>query len=306
MTAKLRHHGLLTVPQGQVRPGIYWLRLFEDAGRYIAVVTEIPGNPAGAVTNAVEEIAKAITGRWGGLPADLVFFEVWPAGSPGWSETNVQRVQFRGQTKWADSNRAEIEELVGGSLPDLPAHEELYEQVLAIGGGVVEEIRRPVFAALPVEELPPPHNPSRCKHLARFRRLADLAHERGMSGDDATKAAGREFLASLTPDDLEACRFHRARWDLVANESVRIVDSLGRRDPEDYMAEARRSALPARERRWLESLFHDPIDIAGDAYTGGQHRGCALRFSGAERAAVGVGDESLGRESTDWRYEGDG
>ena len=163
-----------------------------------------------------------------------------------------------------------------------------------------------MFAAIPVEELPPPHNPSRCKHLARFRRLVDLMHERGLSAEEATEAAGGEFLASLTPEDLGVCRFHRARWDLIASESVRIVDSLGRRDPEDYVAEARRSTLPARERRWLESLFRDPIDIAGGGYTDGQHRSCALRFSGAQQAAVVTGDELLGEESTDWKYEGDG
>ena len=38
----------------------------------------------------------------------------------------------------------------------------------------------------------------------------------------------------------------------------------------------------------------------------GQHRGCALRFSGVERAVIHVSDELLGKECIDWTYEGDG
>jgi hypothetical protein len=56
---------------------------------------------------------------------------------------------------------------------------------------------------------------------------------------------------------------------------------------------------------WLESLFRDPVFIGGGSYTNGQHRGCALRFSGAERAAVVVGYEFLDEFSTDWQYEGE-
>ena len=60
------------------------------------------------------------------------------------------------------------------------------------------------------------------------------------------------------------------------------------------------------ERGWLCSLFDDPVFIGGGSYTNGQHRGCALRFSGAERAAINTRDESLGMVCDDWVYGGDG
>jgi hypothetical protein len=64
--------------------------------------------------------------------------------------------------------------------------------------------------------------------------------------------------------------------------------------------------LPTGDLRWLLSLFDNPINIEGGSYANGQHRGCALRFSGAERAAVVTGSEVLGHVCTDWTYLGDG
>jgi hypothetical protein len=170
----------------------------------------------------------------------------------------------------------------------------------------MDEQWRPVFEAVKVTDLPAPHGPFRCQHRDRF----DLIYKRERAGaeswHEAARRAGRLFLASLTAADLKACSYHDADWKAIADESVRIIESLGRRDREDYDAEAERSTLAEEDRRWLVSLFAAPIVIGADMYTNGQHRGCALRYSGADRAAVVTGDESLGEELPEWIYEGEG
>ena len=302
----LVHHDLITVPFGNREPGIFWLRMYERGADRIAVLTEVPGNPSSSVTNSISSIAHHIEKRFGVSSDHLVLFEIWPRGSVGVDIPNVKRVRPGRAPVWTDSSRAEIEALVGGPLPELPTHEELYRRVLALGGGVMEERRRPVFEPVPVSDLPPPHNPSRCQHIDRFRHIAERTQGSADSSSEAELEAGRAFLGTLTPDDLRACSFHDGDWKAIADESVRIIDVLGRRDPEDYAYAARRSHLRDRDRDWLVSLFAAPIFIGGGSYTNGQHRGCALRFSGGERAAVVTGDESLGEVCTDWEYEGGG
>jgi hypothetical protein len=116
--------------------------------------------------------------------------------------------------------------------------------------------------------------------------------------------AGRQFLATLTAADLRACRFHRAAWDEVADESARIIGLSRVVEVEDFIGAAQRSSLPPQDRRWLTSLFVDPIVLANRSYTNGQHRGCALRFSGAKQAAVVIGYELLGEEPEPMRVAG--
>ena len=59
--------------------------------------------------------------------------------------------------------------------------------------------------------------------------------------------------------------------------------------------------------RWLVSLFEQPVIVTGGGYTDGQHRGCALRLSGAPRAVVVTGSEDVPLPRlNDWQYEGDG
>jgi len=117
---------------------------------------------------------------------------------------------------------------------------------------------------------------------------------------------GQEFLAAITPDDIAACHYHRANWQAIAKESVRIIAALEHQDAWAYRDAAQRSHLPGSDRWWLVSLFDDPIKIGGGSYSDGQHRGCALRFSGAAQAAVVVRSELIGRRNTDWHYDGDG
>ena len=61
MTAELIYHDLIEVPYVARKTGIYWLRLFREDGGYIAIVTEVPGNPGCSVTNGIEDIAHHVT-----------------------------------------------------------------------------------------------------------------------------------------------------------------------------------------------------------------------------------------------------
>ena len=110
----------------------------------------------------------------------------------------------------------------------------------------------------------------------------------------------------LTAADRTSCRYHNAEWRAIADESVRILEQLGHCDTERYIEAARRSSLGDIDRRCLVSLFGDPIRVGGGAYSNGQHRGCALRFSGAGRAAIHVNDERLADVCDDWTYLGGG
>jgi hypothetical protein len=154
----------------------------------------------------------------------------------------------------------------------------------------------PVFSALNVRDLPPPHNPNKCAWFDRFeaierRLLEEAGGETALMGDqefDCALAAGREFLATLSAEDRSGCpRYHAADWRAIAGESVRILEELGgSQELETYSSAARRSRLRQPERSWLVDLFCDPIYVIGDRYEEGQHRGCAVRFSGAERVAA--------------------
>ena len=174
MAYRCIHHDLIAVPLGHREPGIYWLRLYKAAdGRHVAIVTEVPGNPSFSVTNAMSRMAYYIAERFQIDATRLVLYEVWPGGSVGHDVAGFKRVSAATEApSWNDASRDEVEALVGQALPSLPGHDELYKRVLALGGGLRREIWRQVFFAIPVKDLPPPHNPSNCTHSDRFRRIA--------------------------------------------------------------------------------------------------------------------------------------
>lgn len=149
--------------------------------------------------------------------------------------------------------------------------------------------------------LPPPHNPWKCGLAAHFRAPRHGIGER----PNADVATERGFLATLSSEDRAGCPYHAADWAAIADESVRIVEQLGPRDPADYCDAPAASALGEADRVRLDSLFAEPIDIDTGGYVDGQRRGCALRFSGAKRAAVVVGYERLGMTCNDWRVDGE-
>ncbi len=299
-------HELIAVPFGGRASGIYWLRLYAGQVAHVAVLTEVPGNPSFSVTNGISQIASYLHERFGTLPSQLVIFVIWPRGANGLDPSVVHRVRFGQSAPWPESSRGEIEALVGAPLPELPEHGELYGRVLDLGGGTTQGRRRPIFEALAVSDLPPPHRLFRCLHAARFDSLAARTSAASVSGITPGVDIGQLFLDSLTPADIKACPRHAGGWKSIADESVRIIETNAGGDSADYVAEARRGHLPHDDLAWLVSLFRDPVDISGRAYIDGQHRACALRFSGAERAAVVRSYEELGDVSDDWIYEGDG
>jgi hypothetical protein len=294
------------VPFPHKNDGIFWLRLYQGELKYIAVITEVPGNPSLSATNGAEHIADYVLSRFGIAAEDLVFFEVWPRGALPTIGPQIHRVQFHGSLKWDKLTMSDLEQYIGDKLPNLPDHEELYGEVLTLGGGNVQKVWRPIFDVVPVKELPFPHNPSGCKHIDRFAKYEDAVREEDLAGVDIQLEAGSRFLKSLTPREIRTCEYHKANWKLIAEESVRIVTTLGELDPEVYVDMADKASIPAKERTWLASLFYDPIHIGGGSFTNGQHRACALRFSGAPLATVVINEQLLREECTDWKYEGDG
>ncbi|MHB1510135.1 MAG: hypothetical protein ACYCST_12225 [Acidimicrobiales bacterium] len=336
MAGSLLHHDLIVLPCRPGAPSIYWLRLYSSDYDPVAIITEVPGNPGRSVTNDIETIASYVAESFRLDITKLVLFQIWPSGHrpSGYPiKPDVARVsltsdgrerppqigqknrkarrtilgtEFTGRPEWGDATRADIEALVGGPLPELPEHEELYRRVCSAGGGVVEDVTRRCFEVIPVNELPPPHCPARCGHYDRFEQLSEKYSDRDGLTFDAQLEIGNHFLEALTPKDLASCYFHRANWKAIADESVRIIETLGELSSDDYVAESVRSPLNPDDREWLASLFNDPVRVGDGSYSNGQHRGCALRFSGAERAAVVTGYETLGEECTDWTYLGGG
>lgn len=325
MVHTLEHHGLIKVPLIGDREGIYWLRFYRGAPRCVAVLTEVPGNPSLSVTNAISRVSAFVADRFSVDLSELIVFEIWPRTnemSPavkyltftggGGSRRPGSRQQrptggdlpFTGRPVWWSSKREEIEELVGVALEALPSHSELYDAVKAMGGGTGQESFRRIYTAVAVEKLPPPHNPSRCHYKSRYEKLR---RELTTQGVEDELEAGWRFWSTLSPETCAICRYHKADWAAIAEESVRVIDERGPRDDDhDYVAAAQGSHLPKRDKEWLRSLFDDPVVIAGGGYTNGQHRGCALHFSGAKRAAVVTDLESIGYVDTDEVYLGEG
>jgi hypothetical protein len=298
------HHGLVVVPCWG-GPAIAWLRLYRDsdaAPESVGVLTEVPGNPGHSIANGHEWFTKYLEDEFQVDLSSISLVHVWPADftdPPTWSGVDASSGYVR-----ADTSRSDVEATVGQPLSNLPAHNELYAAVLGLGGGNWDDEYRPRFEACVLNELPVPHNPARCEHHDRYLQIR-ASITPGLDRTEADQRAGRLFLESLTLGDCSSCRFHDGNWRSVANASVEILERLGPCDPEHYIeaAKAKRRGLGKKERRWLVSLFNDPIFIGGGGFTNGQHRACALRMSGAPRAAIHVEDELLGRVCTDlWRY----
>jgi len=305
------HHGLIAVTFGRgSRQGIYWLRLYElSSGNHLAVLTEVPGNQAESVTNAISRIVGYVVRRFNLDIRTLSVFQIWPRGSQNLlKRSEIDRVLFEASgPRWKNSNRAAIERLLGQPLDALPAHLELHASVLALGGGRTREVSRDVFEGLPVEDFPPPHDLFKCPLFERW--ITSTPSSKAPESDDANSENenGRRFWEAMTAESVKTCPRHRADWRAIADTSVQILDLVGdRADAEDYIAAANDSHLGPKDKRWLASLFADPIIVIGGGYTNGQHRACALRFSGAHRAAAVVDTESLGEVPDDWEYLGGG
>lgn len=305
MALALLHHDLITVPRGRRVDGIYWLRAYADGASCIAVATEVPGNPGQSVINASEAIVLDIEHRLGVDPAWLTVYAVMPSGATGESVPSAWRVHLRPELRWDKVAIPDIEAAVGQRLATLPPHDDLLRRVVALGGDLEDETYEAVFETIAVGDLPPPHLPFRCAFAGRFEEMKDELGKRDLTEVEVV-ALGDRFLASLTTEDRKACHFHGADWRSIAEESVRIVERSSARTPDALAASAWACPLPMVERRWLESLFRQPVVVHDHSYGDGQHRGCALRFSGASHAVV-VRDFVARRGGLGvWTYTGDG
>ena len=164
------------------------------------------------------------------------------------------------------------------------------------GRDLEDEIEEPVFEAVHVDDLPPPHAPWKCAYAGRFEAMKAEFGKVEFSSDELA-AIGERFLESLSPEDRASCRYHEGDWQVIAQESIRILGQFPSTDRMDLTEAARASGLPANDRRWLVSLFRDPVVAHDRSYENGQHRGCALRFSGAKQAAVVRGGSRLVRST---------
>lgn len=297
MTYEFKYNNLIKVASEEFPQGsIYWLRLLCEDSRTVAIVTEVPLNPGAFMKEITNDIQLHIERVLSIDMHDLTFYRVLPRGYPHPDAPIV----FTKDKRSISLNR--LGTSLGLQLPDLPANLELRRKVIELSGAETKYERRDVFEAVPVTDLPPPHNPFRCAHRSRFNTMADEARWMDLS------EVGRRFINSITVDDVSSCWWHQAaNWTAIANESIRVVETVGELEPRaDYRSEARRSGLSDEDLGWLKSLFDEPIIIAGGGYTDGQHRACALRFSGASRAAVITGYENVAIRRNDWEYEGDG
>jgi hypothetical protein len=297
-------HDLITVPQINRGGGIYWLRLYAPVSGRVAVVTEVPGNPGRSVMNASEAIFEEIGRRFEIDNASLTSYIVMPGGFTE-AARKAWRVSVLPDLRWDEVTIRDIEGLVGHPLEPIPDHRELFGRVLSLGGDPDDELHEPVFEAVRVEDLPSPHLPSRCALADRFRAMKATQRDEGGGLADAA-LVGARFLESLTADDRATCPFHAADWLSIAAESVRMVDSSPSADQDGLVAKAEASGLPPVERRWLASLFRAPVVVYEDGFGDGQHRGCALRFSGASRAVVVREFKTTRVEPRVWIYAGDG
>lgn len=304
MPRRLLYHDLIAAPPAEHGFGIYWLRLYADGEARVAVVTEVPGNPGQSVMNASETVVEEIERRFNVDAASLMSFLVMPSGFTGDTQ-KAWRVHLAPATRWNKVTLADIEGVIGRRLAPLPAHADLLDRVLALGGDPEDEIQEPVFETIAVEELPPPHLPFKCALADRFETMKAQS---GAEDDDEADAAalGQRFLASLTPEDRATCTFHAANWRSIADESVRILEGSPSANEDELVARAGASSLPEQERRWLVSLFAQPVLVHEQSFGDGQHRGCALRFSGASRAVVVRRFATMHVEPRVWVYTGDG
>ncbi|MEU0563165.1 hypothetical protein [Dactylosporangium sp. NPDC006015] len=290
---------------------VCWIRVYRAATAAVVIVTEVPGNPGNSVTNVIERIAAAVISTYlPSAPQHIRWFLCYPGGVFGTEPTEYSEVVITstGEVRWLkggrDIPRSRIEQAIGASLDLLPPHEEVLDRVLAVGGQLQEQPPTVRFVVVPVSDLPPPRNPFQCVHHERFwtfMREHRYDHDR-----EAPREVREHFYTTLTPNDYAACRYHTADWRRIVDEAVRIVDNLGDQPDEGTIErEINGKSRPEGEKWGLWSLLgSEGLTWSGDDFTNGQHRGCAIRASGAARIVKVVAGPPTGPPNT-WRITDD-
>jgi hypothetical protein len=84
---RLTFTGPEAIPPDWNRPGVYWLRIYEDPAQSVVIVTEVPANPGRSITNAASMIARHTIRRFS-LDVPTRWFLCYPAGTNGiWKTT---------------------------------------------------------------------------------------------------------------------------------------------------------------------------------------------------------------------------
>lgn len=172
MTYELNYHDLIIVHSKDPSSlGIYWLRLFRENQRHLAIVTEVPLNPG----PWLPEIERDIRDHIRSLAAELLpqqdinlanLYWVLPRGYPRPEAPVIRDVQRRHDwhkqqedrkgvrrnndtssvTDDGSISRDELQASLGFQLPDLPVNHELRMRVMKIREQKIEREGIEVFA----------------------------------------------------------------------------------------------------------------------------------------------------------------
>ncbi len=259
---------------------------------HLAFVTEVPGNPR---PGRGAGFVRALLAREFSIdPASLDLVVIWPRRRAEGRITDATWDLLPTDSTFSlrEIDRATIRATVP-LLPPLPEQPQLFAEVVNLGGER-RSVRRDAWEVIEVASLPPPHLPFKCRHKDRFDKF--LGSERTI---EAHLLAGRRFLESLTDADRQQCPYHQADWAAIADASAEIVELDRHGDAADFIA---------RSKRCLVDLFDEPIVLRDNRskYVNGQHRGCALGFSGAARVALVIEGAVTGEDEAEWVYLGDG
>jgi hypothetical protein len=145
-----------------------------------------------------------------------------------------------------------------------------------------------LFIVVDPQQLPMPHNPSRC----------DFYDKTLWNGPLPLAQRRTRWLDVIEPRWM-SCSYHAADWRSIAEAACWVLDLQLRASVQSWtvdlgahLARFPGGALAPPEADFADSLFSDPIAwLPGeDMVDDGQHRTCALRLAGAR--AVPVWDES--------------
>ena len=272
---------VLMVPGPHSSPGIYWLQTALTAAGGVVIITDVAGNLGQSVYNDIEHICRYLAGTRS-LPSTITWINSsQPELSPHGAE-KFSRVTFAtefSEPAWSTISAPSLCAMFGARVPALP--DDLLEQVLAAGGGFHAE-PRPTYSVVNVADLPLQHGMYQCAHAQRFNDLL-AAHRQN------EKAAATEFFATLSDADRDACPYHLPGWKVIADRAVAIIGELGPVPSDESIEQGVwvAGSLSDSERGWLSTLFGSQALVASrHGFTNGQHRGCAIRFSGAKQIVV--------------------
>jgi hypothetical protein len=295
-------HGPIALPwsDNDLRvQGVYWLRIYRDAKSGVVIVTDIPANPGPDADRTDTQLVKLVFRDY--LPANLNirWFYCRPGRAPvlfDWQRTVYYEMSFARSgmqllDRGGEVSRSEICRAIGKPLDLLPSPDKVLEDAFSVGGKLQSPPRRDRFIILRASSIPPPMTADGCVHQKRFEQFV---RSKGIDPSSTRKPVWvrEEFFSRLTDTDYQACSYHQADWRSIADESVRLVRRYGECPSNKWVFDnaANRAELSEPDRRWLSSLFSDPLKWDGDNWGNGQHRGCALRASGATeivKAALG-------------------